>query len=72
MVVGKIDDVRVSFMNVYNPPEEGPDLIKKIVEIIVSEGRGITITAGDLNLIMDPSMDTQGDRQHSSDQVLSF
>lgn len=29
MVVGMIEQVMVSLMNVYNPPEEGPDLIKK-------------------------------------------
>ena len=69
LIVGKIDEVMVSFMNVYNPPEEGPDLIKTVIEILVSESQGITITAGDLNLIMDPSMDTQSDRLHSSDQA---
>lgn len=59
MAVGMIEQVMVSFMNVYNPPEEGPDLIKKVVEMIIYESQGVTIAAGDFNLIMDPSKDTQ-------------
>ncbi len=69
MVIGKVEDVMVSFMNVYDPPEEGPDLIKKVVEMIVSESQGIVVMAGDLNLMMDPNMDTQSNRQHSSYQA---
>ena len=69
MVVGMIEHVLVSFMNVYNPPEEGPDLIKKVVEMIVLESQGVTIAAGDFNLIMDPSKDTQSVRLHSSNQA---
>ena len=34
MVVGKIDEIMVSYLNVYNLPEEGPALIRKAVEII--------------------------------------
>ena len=69
MVMGMIEDVMVSLMNIYNPPEEGPDLIKKVVERIVLESQGVTIAAGDFNLIMDPSKDTQSARQHSSNQA---
>lgn len=59
MVVGMIEQVMVSLMNVYNPPEEGPDLIKKVVEMVALESQGVTIATGDFNLIMDPSKDTQ-------------
>ncbi len=45
MVIGKVEDVMVLFMNVYNPPEEGPDLIKKVVKMIVSESQGIVVMA---------------------------
>ena len=48
MVMGMIEDVMVSLMNIYNPPEGGPDLIKKVVESIVLESQGVTIAAGDL------------------------
>ena len=47
-----------SFINVYNPPEEGLHLIKKVVDIIVSESQRIIVTAGDLSLVMDHNMDT--------------
>lgn len=66
MVIGKVEDVMVSFMNVYNPAEEGPDLIKKVAEMIVSQSPGIVVMAGELNLIMDQNMVTQSNRQHSS------
>lgn len=69
MAVGMIEQLMVSFMNVYNPPEEGPDLIKKVVEMIIYESQGVTIAAGDFNLIMDPSKDTQSVRLHSSNQA---
>lgn len=69
MAVGMIEQVMVSFMNVYNPPEEGSDLIKKVVEMIVLESQGVTIAAGKFNLIMDPSKDTQSVRLHSLNQA---
>lgn len=35
---------------VYSPPEEGPDLFKKIADLESLESKGITIIAGDFNL----------------------
>lgn len=57
----------VSLMNVYNPPEEGSDLIKKVVDIIVSQSQGITIIVGDFSLILDANLDSQSSRQHNSE-----
>lgn len=67
MVTGKFDNIMVSLINVYNPPEEGPELVKKVVDMIASQSKGITIAAGDFNLIMDANLDFQGKRQHSSE-----
>lgn len=63
---GKLDNATISLINAYNPPEEGPDLIKKTVDIIVSESQGITIKAGDFNLSMDANLDFEGKRNHNS------
>lgn len=63
---GKLDNATISLINAYNPPEEGPDLIKKTVDIIVSESQGITIKAGDFNLSMDANLDFEGKRKHNS------
>uniref|UniRef100_A0A8C6U322 Endonuclease/exonuclease/phosphatase domain-containing protein n=1 Tax=Neogobius melanostomus TaxID=47308 RepID=A0A8C6U322_9GOBI len=66
-VIGHISHTEMSLINVYNPPEEGPDLVKKIADLISSESKGITIIAGDFNLILNANMDSQGNKKHYSE-----
>lgn len=49
-----------------SPPEEGPNMLTKVIKIIACESKGMVILGGDLNLIMCPEMDTQSSRQHNA------
>merc|ERR1712035_115627 len=38
-VVGKIDGEYITLLNIYNPPEEGPSLIEKIIDLITVQSK---------------------------------
>lgn len=44
----------ITLINVYSPPEEGPNMLSKVIRIIASESKGTVILGSELNLIMCP------------------
>ncbi len=40
-------------LNIFNPPEQGPELMAEMMAMITLEAKGMTIIGRDLNLIMD-------------------
>lgn len=51
-MVGKIDGEYITLLNIYNPPEEGPSTIEKIIDLITVQSKGIIVLRGHFNLLM--------------------
>lgn len=58
IIKGRIDNVLVTFVNVYAPPESDKDFLKQLFEVIVSESEGILVCCGDFNTILNYEWDT--------------
>lgn len=63
VVTGRMYDSYITLINVYSPPEEGPNMLSKVIKIIASESKGMVILGGDL------MRDTQSNRQHRAIQA---
>lgn len=46
LVIGRINNVEITLLNVYKPPEQGPDLISKIIDLIILEAKGTLVMGG--------------------------
>ena len=66
IIKGRIDNVLVSFVNVYAPPESDRSFLKKLFELIVSESEGILVCSGDWNTILNHRLDTTSSSRHGS------
>lgn len=64
---GEIDGQPVTLFNVYNPPGEGVALMKRILHLLMSEAKGLTIMGGDFNLVMNQKIDTTSRIKHKSE-----
>ncbi len=58
MVKGKLDDKDVTLLNVYAPPSSNKTFYKRIFDLIAFQSAGVLICAGDLNIILNPKLDT--------------
>ena len=45
LVIGEIEQMELTILNVYNPPEMGPELISKLITLLATEAKGMTIEA---------------------------
>lgn len=57
MVKGKLDEREVTLLNVYAPPCSSREFYKKIFDLLAFESAGVTICAGDFNMILNPGLD---------------
>lgn len=57
-VVGKIEIETISLMNVYYPPDTRLEFMIQIIEVILTQGKGIISIGGDFNLVFNPNMDS--------------
>lgn len=64
---GEIDGQLVTLINVYDPPGEGVALMKRILCLLMSEAKGLTIMGGDLNLVMNQKIDITSRIKHKSE-----
>lgn len=58
IIKGRIDNVVVTFANIYVPPESDRKFLKMLFDTIISVSEGILVCAGDWNTILNYSMDT--------------
>ena len=72
LVIGKIESITVSFLNVYYPPELGPDFMSKIIELLMTKCKGITLMGGDMNLTINPRLDSSNNKPHRADKASSI
>ena len=66
IVKGRIDNVIVTFVNVYIPPESDRKFLKIFFDIMVSESEGILVCGGDTNTILDYYRDTTSKNKQKS------
>jgi len=58
LVKGKLDNKEVTLINLYAPPGDTKSLFKKIFDLIATESYGTLIFGGDLNVHLQPLLDT--------------
>lgn len=68
-ISGEIDDQFVTFINVHNPQGESASLLKKILNLLASEAKGLIVMGGDFNLVMSQKNDTESRMKHKSQQT---
>lgn len=61
-----MDNVLVTFVNVYAPPESDRSFFKRLFDLIVSESEGILVCSGDWNTILNHQLDTTSTSRHGS------
>jgi len=65
IVVGKVENVLVTLVNAYTPPESKRQFLKILFDIIKSEAEGILICGGDWNTVLNYSMDTSSTKRNN-------
>lgn len=58
LIKGKIDNNKVTFCNVYAPPDERWALFGRLFNLIATETSGILVCGGDFNFILNPKLDS--------------
>lgn len=58
LVKGKIDGNLITLLNVYAPPESDISFFQRIINIMVTETEGLLICGGDLNIHLQPKLDS--------------
>lgn len=69
VVIGMLEEQCLTLINVYNPPGKGDGLVEKVLQLLMMEAQGTVIMAGDLNLVMNPKLDTQSRKKHKSEKA---
>uniref|UniRef100_A0A8C6WZP1 exodeoxyribonuclease III n=1 Tax=Neogobius melanostomus TaxID=47308 RepID=A0A8C6WZP1_9GOBI len=65
LVVGKVDGKAMSLLNIYNPPGQDSEFMRRMVSLLITEAKGLAIMGGDLNMAMS-TKDTQSKGKHKS------
>ena len=68
----KIDNSLVTLFNVYFPPGENKNLLRKVFELIDTEAQGIIIFGGDVNMALNSQRDTTSRKRTQTSQVKMF
>lgn len=63
MVKGKLDNKVVTPLNVYVPPGSNKTFYKRIYDLIAFQSAGVSISARDLNAILNPKLDTTNQKR---------
>uniref|UniRef100_A0A3Q3EFZ4 Uncharacterized protein n=1 Tax=Labrus bergylta TaxID=56723 RepID=A0A3Q3EFZ4_9LABR len=72
LVVGKIESVDISFLKVYYPPDTGPELMSKLIDLIMTKSKGVVILGGNLNMIMNTLCDffSSNEKSHRAEKTV--
>ena len=60
MVGGRFEGIEVTFLNVYAPPGANWSFFGTIFDLMLTKARGLTICGGDLNVRLNPKLDSSG------------
>ena len=72
LVLGKIENVEITLINIYYPPDEKTQFMNEIIDLIVTQGKGMVIIGGDLNLVLNPNVDSTAGIKHKSEKMQIF
>lgn len=72
LVIGKIESITVSLLNVYYPPESSPKFMSEIIELLMTKCKGITLMGGDMNLTINSRLDSSNNKPHRADKTSSI
>lgn len=64
LVRGKIDVNPITLLNVYAPPGSDINFFQKITNIMVTKTEGLLIGGGDLNIHLQPKLDSSGGKSY--------
>lgn len=65
LVRGKIEGNPITLLNVYAPPGSDISFFRKIINIMVTETEGLLICGGDLNIHLNPKLDSSSRKTHT-------
>lgn len=66
LVRGKIDGNQVMLLNVYAPPGSDFNFFQRIINIMIMETEGLLICGGDLNIHLQPELDSSSRKTHAT------
>ena len=69
LVRGNIDGKSVTLMNVYAPPGSDIHFFRKITKIMITETEGLLICGGDLNIHLQPKLDSSSRKIHDKESI---
>lgn len=70
LVKGKLEEEEVTLFNVYAPPGSTKSFYKKLLDLAVLETRGVLIFGGDLNVQLQPKLDSSNHRQKKNSNAI--
>ena len=70
-MVGKIEGMEFSLLNIYYLPDMGPELMIQLIDLLVIKTKGVVIMAGDLNLVMNSKLDSSSIKLHRAEKNAS-
>lgn len=65
LIIGKIDGVLITLINVYAPPGSDWSFYKFIFELLTTKSQGLMICAGDFNVRLNPKLDSSNGKSNS-------
>ena len=65
IIKGRIDNILVTFANIYTPPESDRKFCKSLFHTSTSESEGVLVCAGDWNTVLNYSMDTTSTKRQN-------
>ena len=67
IIKGRIDNILVTFANIYAPPESDRKFFTSLFHILISESEGVLVCAGDWNTVLNHSIDTLSIKRQMSE-----
>ncbi|KAJ0059923.1 hypothetical protein NL108_015598 [Boleophthalmus pectinirostris] len=57
MIIGSIDGIQTTIINIYAPNEDESSFFTKVASVVAKESKGMILCAGDFNCVLDPKKD---------------
>ncbi len=70
LVRGNIEGIPITLLNVYAPPGSDIHFFKKVVDMMISETVGLLICGGDLNIHLQPKIDTSNGKAQNTKSLI--
>lgn len=71
MVGGRLEGIEVTLLNVYAPPGADWFFFKQFFDLILTKAQGVMICGGDLNVRMNPKLDSSRGLSHQNSTLIN-